>query len=125
MPKERTFTAVRQSGDIPAGHTFTESQFKLKHPIPDNPAGRGIDPGTYHNDLLGRLLSLGAIVPAKDESEPQEIPSGPADLAHQSEQMRLAQVQAAAQPAVGGPQTNTASTGATVVGNQTPVAPRK
>lgn len=58
-------------------HVFSEAEFRRLHPIPEKAIKNGqIDPATYHEALLDRLLKIGDIELASS-SEPMVTPVGP------------------------------------------------
>lgn len=86
----RVFTAVEHVGPYSKGHPFDEQTFRTDHPLPDNPEKAGIDPESYHDGLLNRLISKNIIKETPD-AEPEPTEPG----AH-----TLANVAKAAAPAV-------------------------
>lgn len=77
---DRVFVAKHTVGSIGAGTPFSESEFRRLHPLPRDPAQAAQLGDSYHDDLISRLLASGAIEEAKEGTEPQPVPPGPAEL---------------------------------------------
>lgn len=78
----RNFKVVRGLvGPYPAGHVFSEDDFKERHGLTGSaPEKAQVNPDTYHDALLSRLLSLGVIEPATPSEVPQAVPVGPENM---------------------------------------------
>lgn len=79
--KGRVFTTRKHVGPFfgteSQPHSFSEDEFIRLHPIPKVAVESGqIDPDTYHNALLNRLLTLGAIT-EDPKAVPMPTPAGP------------------------------------------------
>lgn len=80
----RVTQAGQQVGPWVHPAVFSEYGFAAQHPIPDTASARAsIDPDTYHDDLIARLVALGHVA-EEDGAKPTPVEAGPHAAANQS-----------------------------------------
>lgn len=82
LPENKKFEVVRgQVGPYPFGHVFSYADFIQRYEIPDTAqAKRDIDPDTYHEDLIDRLIGLEVIRVASSDAVATPAPVGPENM---------------------------------------------
>lgn len=76
-PPIHRYRVLKNISAFPAGHVFDRAEFERVNPLPADPKAKGIDPDTYHDALIGRLMVLKAIVRVPDDTPAEAAPEGP------------------------------------------------
>lgn len=77
-PEPRKYRVIKgQAGPFPLNHVFDRKEFERVTPLPKDPAEKGIDAETYHDDLLARWFALKVISEVPSDVKPDKTPEGP------------------------------------------------
>ncbi len=77
-PEPKKYKVIRGTyGPFPMNHVFSRPEFERINPLPKDPIEKGIDPETYHDDLIGRGLALKVIAEVPSDVPVAKTPEGP------------------------------------------------